>query len=135
MQWTWTIHTQGPDEPVFVIEADGSARFIARLDEEGKTRAEVMEHGFMLATAPDLFVQAVRFSECLALLLRGRFAPTRETLELFATEARAAIAKAKGTPCGHNEMVANDEPGYAWKCVKCGHVYGKDDTQQLGPTV
>ncbi len=95
MQWQWIIHTQGPDDPVYVIEADGTARFIARVDEEDKTRAEVMEHGFMLAAAPDLFVQAVRFSECLASLLRGTFAPTRESLEALAKEARTAIAKAK----------------------------------------
>lgn len=31
------------------------------------------------------------------------------------------------TPCDHNEMIANHEPGYAWKCAKCGHVYGKED--------
>ena len=36
MHWNWTIHTQRPDEPVFVIEADGTGRFIARLDEETK---------------------------------------------------------------------------------------------------
>jgi hypothetical protein len=122
----WIIHTQGPDEPVFVIEADGTGRFIARLDEDDKTRAEVMECGFILAAAPDLFDQAVRFSECLASLLRGKFAPTRESMEALAKEARAAIAKAKGTPCDHNEMIANNEPGYAWKCAKCGHVYGKE---------
>ncbi len=23
MQWNWTLHTQGPDEPVYIIEADG----------------------------------------------------------------------------------------------------------------
>ena len=126
MQWNWILHTQGPDEPVFIIEADGIARFIARLDEEYKTRAELMEHGFLLAAAPDLFVQTVRFSECLASMLRGRFAPTRESLESMAKEARAAITKAKGTPCDHNEMVANDERGYAWKCAKCGHIYGKE---------
>ena len=95
MQWNWTLHTQGPDEPVHVIEADGTARFIARLDEEGKTRAEVMEHGLMLAAAPDLFVQTVRFWGCLQSLLQGRFAPTRETLEKYAAEARAAIDKAE----------------------------------------
>ena len=118
-----------------MIEAGGTGRFIARLDEDDLTRTEVMEHGFMLAAAPDLFVQAVRFSECLDLMLRDKWAPTSETLDKLAIDARAAIAKAKGTPCDHNEMVANDEPGYAWKCVKCGHVYGKDDIQQLGPTV
>jgi hypothetical protein len=85
-----------------------------------------MEQGFMLAAAPDLFVQAVRFSECLESMLRGKFAPTRETLEKLAKDARASIAKAKGMPCDHNAMVANDEPGYAWKCARCGHVYGKD---------
>jgi hypothetical protein len=31
------------------------------------------------------------------------------------------------TLCGHNEMVASDEPGYAWKCARCGHVYGNDN--------
>lgn len=126
MQWKWSLHTQGPDEPVFVIEAEGTGDFIARVDEDDKTRAEVMEHGFMLAAAPELFVQAVRFSECLALLLRGRFSPTLETLESLAREARAAVAKAEGTSCDHNEMVANHQPGYAWKCAKCGHVYGKE---------
>jgi len=122
----WTIHTQGPDEPVYVIEADGTARFIARLDDECKTRAELMEHGFMLAAAPDLFAQTVRFSECLASMLRGKFAPTPESLEALAKDVRAAIAKAKGTSCDHNEMIANNEPGFAWKCAKCGHVYGKE---------
>ena len=34
----------------------------------------------------------------------------------------ASDAKAN---CDHNEMVPNSEPGYAWKCAKCGHVYGK----------
>ncbi len=126
MQWNWILHTQGPDEPVYIIEADGIARFIARLDDDYKMRAELMEHGFLLAAAPDLFVQAVRFSECLESMLRGKWAPTRETLEKFAANARATIAKAKGKACDHNEMVANDEPGYAWKCAKCGHIYGKD---------
>jgi hypothetical protein len=50
---------------VYIIEADGTARFIARLERDDKTRKELMEHGFMLAAAPDLFVQTVRFSECL----------------------------------------------------------------------
>lgn len=27
--------------------------------------------------------------------------------------------------CNHNEMVANSEPGFAWKCANCGYVYGK----------
>jgi hypothetical protein len=27
--------------------------------------------------------------------------------------------------CNHNEMVANSEPGFAWKCADCGYVYGK----------
>jgi hypothetical protein len=27
--------------------------------------------------------------------------------------------------CDHNEMIANDDPGVAWKCAKCGYVYGK----------
>lgn len=26
--------------------------------------------------------------------------------------------------CTHNEMVANPATGFAWKCVKCGYVYG-----------
>jgi len=26
--------------------------------------------------------------------------------------------------CPHNEMIANDEPGRAWKCAQCGYVYG-----------
>ena len=30
--------------------------------------------------------------------------------------------------CDHTEMVTHDEPGYAWKCAKCGHVYGKPNT-------
>ncbi len=126
MQWNWTLHTLGPDEPVYIIEADGTAGFIARLDDEYKTRAELMEHGFMLAAAPDLFVQAVRFWGCLQSLLQGRFAPTRETLEGYAAEARAVIDKAEGDKCDHNAMVANNEPGYAWKCAKCSHIYGKD---------
>ena len=29
--------------------------------------------------------------------------------------------------CDHNDMIENDEPGSAWKCAKCGYVYGKDD--------
>ena len=33
--------------------------------------------------------------------------------------------------CDHNEMVPNNDPAdrfaaYAWKCAKCGYVYGKD---------
>jgi hypothetical protein len=126
MQWKWTIQSQGPDEPVFVIEAEGMGRFIARIDEELKTRAEVMECGFILAAAPDLFVQAVRFSECLESMLRGKFAPSRKDLGDLARDARAAIAKAEGKPCDHNEMVENNEHGYACKCTKCGHIYGKD---------
>ncbi len=126
MQWKWVLHTQGPDEPVYIIEADGMARFIARLDDEYKTRAELMEHGYLLAAAPDLFVQTVRFSECLESMLRGKSAPTRESLEAMAKEARAAITMAKDTPCDHNEMVACDERGFAWKCANCGHIYGKE---------
>ncbi len=93
---------------------------------DDKTRAELMEHGFMLAAAPDLFVQTVRFSECLESILQGGFNPTRKSLESLAKEVRAAITKAKGTPCDHNEMVACDERGFAWKCAKCGHIYGKE---------
>jgi hypothetical protein len=126
MQWNWVLHTQGPDEPIFIIEADGMARFIARVERDDKTRKELMEHGFMLAAAPDLFVQTVRFSECLESMLRGKFDPRRKDLEDLAKDARAAITKAKGTPCDHNEMVACDERGFAWKCAKCSHIYGKD---------
>ncbi len=28
--------------------------------------------------------------------------------------------------CDHNEMVENDGPEHAWKCAKCGYVYGKN---------
>jgi hypothetical protein len=27
--------------------------------------------------------------------------------------------------CDHNEMIANDSPTHAWKCAKCGYVYGE----------
>lgn len=30
--------------------------------------------------------------------------------------------------CTHNEMIPNNEPGFAWKCAKCGYVYGKNIT-------
>jgi rubrerythrin len=126
MQWTWTSHTQGPDEPVYIVELNGKLRFIARLDDELKTRADLMSNGFLLAAAPESFAQALRFSECLDLLLRGEFAPSRETLEKFAEDARAVIAYAKHGACRHNEMVANDDSVYAWRCADCGHVCGKD---------
>ena len=32
---------------------------------------------------------------------------------------------AKDFFCDHNEMIANDDPAFAWKCAKCGYVYGK----------
>jgi len=50
----WRIHTQGPEESVYVIESAGTARFIAQLDEEHKTHSEVMANGFLLAAAPEL---------------------------------------------------------------------------------
>ena len=84
----------------------------------------------MLAAAPELFVQAVRFSECLESMLRDKWAPTSETLENFAIGCPCRDRQGQRQPCDHNEMVANDEPGYAWKCAKCGHVYGKEDIQQ-----
>ena len=38
--------------------------------------------------------------------------------------------------CDHNEMVEHNESGYAWRCAKCGYVYGKpnDDSDILCPT-
>lgn len=116
----WTIHTQGPDEPVYVIEADGAARFVARLDEEGKTRAEVLANGFRLAASLDLLTALEELIDHGDLALYAGYVGRQRIAKV-----RAAIAKAKGIPCDHNEIVANDEPGYAWKCTKCGHVYGK----------
>jgi len=50
---------------------------------------------------------------------------THKTLMgLSLADARAAIAKATGS-CTHNAMVPKDEPGHAWKCADCGHVYSK----------
>jgi hypothetical protein len=118
----WTIHTQGPDEPVYVIEAEGTARFIARLDEEGKPRAELMANGFLLATAPELLAALEDLTDRVDLVLYAGYVGHERI-----ARARAAIAKAKGTSCDHNEMVTNNEPGFAWKCAKCGHVYGKED--------
>ena len=51
----------------------------------------------LMAASQELFVQTVRFSECLEAMLRGKFDPARGSLEFFATEARAAIAKAIGS--------------------------------------
>ena len=28
------------------------------------------------------------------------------------------------TPCDHNQMVATGEMDHAWKCAKCGYIYG-----------
>jgi len=28
--------------------------------------------------------------------------------------------------CDHNEMVETGDPEHAWKCAKCGHVYGSE---------
>ncbi len=37
-------------------------------------------------------------------------------------------------PCDHNEMVSNEGgpgyPYYAWKCAKCGHVYGSSNNEE-----
>jgi len=30
--------------------------------------------------------------------------------------------------CTHNQMVANDDPIYSWKCANCGYIYGKEKT-------
>ena len=87
MQWNWTLHTQGPDEPVYIIEADGTGRFIARVDEERKTRAEVMKCGFMLAAAPELLESLQTLTE---LCEEAGLYP------LNVEDARTAIAKAKG---------------------------------------
>lgn len=100
MQWNWTLHSQGPDEPVYVIEADGTARFVARLDGEGKTRAEVMENGFLLAAAPALFAALEDLTDRVDLVLYASFVGHERI-----ARARAAIAKAKATPCDRNETV------------------------------
>jgi hypothetical protein len=116
----WIVHTQGPDEPIYVIEAEGTARFIARLDEGGKTRAEVMATGFLLAAAPALLAALEDLTDRVDLVLYAGYVGHERI-----AKARAAIAMAQRAVCNHNEMVANDEPGYAWKCARCCHVYGK----------
>ena len=126
----WTIHTQGPDELVCIIEADGTSRFIARLDEELKTRAEVMTNGFLLAAAPELLEACKIVLKRLDLEAVEREISGQDCVfpcAALRSNLRAAIAKAEGTPCDHNECVPNDEPDYAWKCAKCGYVYGKED--------
>lgn len=50
-----------------------------------------------------------------------------------AKEWKANASISGGTPsaqvtdsvCDHNEMTANDDPSFAWKCAKCGYVYGR----------
>lgn len=110
----WRTYTQGFDEPIYVID-EATPRVIARLDEDDQTRAEALANGLMLAATEDLFVQTVRFSECLKSMLHGRFAPTRESLEFFAQEAREAIAKAEGHTRHRNEQAAVGE--LACACV------------------
>ena len=87
----WTIQTQGPDEPVFVIEAEGIGRLIARLDEEGKTRAEVMANGFRLAAALDLADALEELINEGDLALYAGYVG-RERI----AKAQTALAKAKG---------------------------------------
>ena len=86
----WTIHTQGPDEPVFIIEAEGRGIFIARLDEECKTRAELMANGFLLAAAPELLIALDELINQGDLALYAGYVG-RERI----AKARAAINKAK----------------------------------------
>lgn len=33
--------------------------------------------------------------------------------------------------CGHNVMVPNNDPQYAWKCADCGYVYGSITEEQF----
>jgi hypothetical protein len=88
----WIVHTQGPDEPVYVIEAEGTARFIARLDEDGKTRAEVMATGFLLAAAPALLAALEDLTDRVDLVLYAGYVGHERI-----AKARAAIAMAQGT--------------------------------------
>lgn len=38
------------------------------------------------------------------------------------------LARIRGEECQHNEMVEiTGDPAHAWKCAKCGHVYGTED--------
>jgi hypothetical protein len=121
----WTIHTQGPDEPVYVIEAEGMGRFIALLDGECKTRAEVLANAFLLASAPRL-LEALRESLEAARLAGIHQHPDGDDLPWY-TQGLAVIAEAKRDPCDHNEMVPTGNATYAWKCAKCGYVYGKEN--------
>ena len=29
--------------------------------------------------------------------------------------------------CEHNEMVATNNPDFAWRCAKCGYVFGSEE--------
>jgi hypothetical protein len=118
MYSTWTLHTQGPDEPIYVIENGPAPQFIARLDEADQTRAEALAKGFMLAATPELFVHTIRFVACLESMLRGRFAPSRETLEFFAQEARAAAEKASYGRCDPNGLIAVGAAPHACETVE-----------------
>ena len=42
---------------------------------------------------------------------------------LPSAEWKATLA---ATPCSHNEMVATGNADLAWKCAKCGYIYGSD---------
>lgn len=50
-----------------------------------------------------------------------RYADTRDELKDCKAIARAALADKE---CKHNEMVETGNPSLAWKCAKCGYVYG-----------
>lgn len=137
-------HTQGPwvtsavNRNEVLACGTGAARVAKCLDEFDDNpggpkygSGEVEANASLIAAAPDLL-------DALTDLVGG----CGKEGDLFSSaamdKARYAIEKANaavsgGTPsaqvagsaCDHNEMIANDEPGYAWKCAKCGYVYGK----------
>jgi len=118
MYSTWRMHTQGPDEPIYVIEHGVTPQVIVRLNEDGQTRAEALAKGLMLAATPELFVQTVRFAACLESMLRGRFSPSREALEFFVEEARAALAKASSGRCDQIGLSAVGKVTHAGELVE-----------------
>lgn len=49
---------------------------------------------------------------------------TTQTVETASAGAGSLHPLGSAIPCDHNEMVATGDKHHAWKCAKCGYIYG-----------
>lgn len=135
----WTRKYQMPDEYTEPIERNctflvsGTCGVIALVIRSGcKTQTnpfielnpEQFANAQLIVTAPDL-LEALRESLEASRLAGIHQHPDGSNLPWYANGI-AVLAKAEEVPCDHNEIVSTGDGPFAWKCNKCGHVYGKE---------